>query len=83
MDTYLKLSDPQVKEAIYLLLSNFDEKLRRRDISCRQYRIFVRGKCVLYYDRHMHYPTKIEHGYALYGILESLKRVCSPRRYER
>jgi hypothetical protein len=84
-DTYLNLNSLPVRKAILdviLCRDNYkpeDQTLKVRDIRFDNKRrmLILRKKDIFYYDRHLHYPKKVDHIIAAYDFLEDFKKVLN------
>lgn len=76
----VQLNNPAINRVVrnlYENLVNNDEckpklKLSQVRFSDKENRLYIRGKCVLCFDRHDHFPKKEDH---LIGIFEYLRAV--------
>ena len=46
-------------------------------ISDRDYKTYIRGKCVLQFDRHCHYPDVRDHQIAIFLYLKAIELVLN------
>lgn len=76
-DTYVNLNSREVRRAVLHLLTDSCSGLKMEDIrfNNKEHRLYVFGRSVYYYDRHLHYPNKIDHVYAIFEFLQSLLNV--------
>lgn len=77
---YLYLSTTQIRQAIRMILQ--DHVPEYRDLGLKEIRIqenrmvYVRDNGFCTYDRHLNYPHKIQHAYALYGFLKYVEHIA-------
>ena len=76
----VQLNNPAINRVVrdlYENLVNNDEskpklKLSQVRFNDKEYRLYIRGGCVLYFDRHCHYSNPKDH---LIGVFEYLRAI--------
>ena len=83
-DEYVNLNSPEVKRVLqYIFWEKTDVRPRLSDIKFdnRPFRrmLSVNGQDVLRYDKHLHYPKKVNHSYAVYEFLKNVECVIDKK----
>lgn len=84
-DSYVNLNTDEVCNAVAMILDNttataFPPRRRHVKFDNKRHMLVIAGMDVLCYDRHLHFPRKNQHLFAVHQFLDAVEKLFKARR---